>query len=567
MAKESYQKIIKAHTRSRKLHDEELVKGGAVIHNRVLRPTEEQILAMRVQVPSDTSQETTSREKYEDGRLDGAKAQWLVDYRRIATHPAVYSLTDIDLEDGGAFGQTNLYAQQFVISRMFVQGIMGNQDNLSSRKIMDTEANNSVLSLQLRGINQFHASFLSYAQAQEPGQHAEQIIAGDIAGNVTAMVQDIMQLYDQGLVSNTGESSNLQVVGQILRYLNVNLLFSDQLRQPDMVNVFYDKLYEKVVGEPTNSYLNQAARNYAQQYEKPVTCGSNIQKLRKQAGSNIDDVTNRAAFALMIGNAKGTLMAAQQNPDSRDKYATALRTIGRANDLKLLNSDIASLIRRLEDGTLEEANAQGVQELKEDVAQITQLNWEILPPGELEAKARNIVETQRQDGKEVTIDLERLNILDNIRKEWGVEASYYVYGALGKRRVIKKDGREEPDQYLLLILQDVDRGGNVRQEHAIAESPIAGTNALYVFRQDVSENLDWKEVMALPKNYARAFNARAVKHTVPRQAPEGYLVAAMTEKVRTLMTCQPEEFLTIEFDGERGFRIPKFIVHQTDEQQ
>lgn len=500
--------------------------------------------------------------------LDPAKAELAIDYMRIANNPAVRPLLDLDLAQDPALGQAHHYAQQFVLYRMFVQGVMGNRDDFSSQKVMDTEAANSTMQLTLRSINEFHSSFNAYTRAQgiTGEQQAANIISGNINSNVTMAARDIATLYQQGLVASNGESANLQYTGRVLRFLNANLIFSDQLKQDGMVNTFYDEVYKVAVGEPPSSgYLNQMATNYAGQYTKPVTRGSIVQKLRRQAGTNVDDITNRAALMLLLANAKATLMFAQKVPNAREKYADALRGVGNADDLVPLSESIVKLMDRLQQAaTLEQG--QGVDnEFIEGIVQATQLNWEVLPAGELEDKARAIVDGQRQNGKEVTIDLERLNILANIRKEWGEDASYYVYGALGQRKVIKSDGKEEPDQYLLLILQDIDNQGNVRQEHAVAESPIAGPHALYVFRQDVSEGLSWREVMALPKSYARSLNARRLKHTLPRQAPQGYLVASMTEKVSTLMTCEPHEFSVIEFNGDRGFRVPKNILPQVNE--
>ena len=495
--------------------------------------------------------------------LDPTNAQLVVDYMRIADHPAVRPLLDIDLSDSPAMGQINQQAQQFVLYRMFVQGVMGNREDFSAQKIMDTDANNSSMQLTLRSINEFHNGFTAYTTVQHISseQQAENITMGNLNDNITLMTQDIIKLYQNSLVDAEGESSNLQYIGQILRFMNANLLFSEQLETPGMVDAFYDKLYEIVTGEAaTDGPLNKAARNYAEQYGKPITRGSVIKKIRRQAGSEVAEVTNRAALMLIIGNAKGNLQAGLQNPGLREKYASALHAIGHAKDLEPLNTSIVSLTNRLSEGVNGAQTKEEIEEFTESVVQSTQLDWEVLPPGELEAIARSIIDAQKLTRNEVRIDLERLNILAKIREEWGEDVSYYVHGTLGKRRIIKRDTQEEPDQYLLLILQDVDEHGTVLQEHAVAESPIAGPHALYVFRQDVSEGLSWREVMALPKKYARDLGARAVKHTQSVEAPASYLVPAMTEKVRALLACEPQEFPRIEFDGKRGFRLPSAVL-------
>jgi hypothetical protein len=66
--------------------------------------------------------------------------------------------------------------------------------------------------------------------------------------------------------------------------------------------------------------------------------------------------------------------------------------------------------------------------------------------------------------------------------------------------------------------------------------------------------------MALPKHYARSLKARAVKHTKPRQAAESFLVTAMTKKVGILLVCEADEFLVLEFSGERGVRLPRRAI-------
>lgn len=183
------------------------------------------------------------------------------------------------------------------------------------------------------------------------------------------------------------------------------------------------------------------------------------------------------------------------------------------------------------------------------------LQWEVLPPGEVHEIAKEIVNSNQAETKQPEIDLERLLILDQIRKEWGEDNAYYARGVLGKRKVVKANGAEEPDQYLILVLQERDAEGNVVAEHAVAESPITQRNALYVFRQDVSEDLSWREVMALPKSYAKALGARPVKHILPRNPPEGFLVASMAGKVSMLLSATKEEFPKIEFNGEKGVRL------------
>ncbi|HVX58145.1 MAG TPA: hypothetical protein VG964_00220, partial [Candidatus Saccharimonadales bacterium] len=182
-----------------------------------------------------------------------------------------------------------------------------------------------------------------------------------------------------------------------------------------------------------------------------------------------------------------------------------------------------------------------------------QLDWTVLPPGEKEMikEAEDIVAGAHG---EVKIDLERLNVLKAIKDAWGADRSYYARGRLKSPRKVSVDGQEHPDEYIVLVLQQLDGSGNVVCEHAIAESPIAGPNAMYVFRGDVSPDHNWREVYSLPKKEARRLGARAVKHTTVGDKP---LLETMTEKITYLITCEPDEFAAIEFNGRSMIRIKK----------
>lgn len=495
--------------------------------------------------------------------LNPESALLVSDSMRILRHPAVRPLMDIDMEERELLGQTKSLAQQNVLMYMMVQGVIGNYADMSTQEIMDTHVAAGSLSLSLRATNQFHNTFVAYARAQQKTgvQQAGDIIRGDISENVTLAVRDLANLYHRGFITPDGNSENMQHASSVLRFINVNLLFGGQAESQEVINIFYDRLYEAIVGElPGDGQLNKSAQNYAHQYARPVTRGNIIRNIRRKAGPLAEEITNRAALQVLFANAKGTLGIIEDQAEVRQKYVPALRAIGRADDVVELNASIVDLMGRLQAAAAAEDEVLNSDDLNESLVQATHLDWEVLPPGELEERARAIVREQSSRNTEVTIDLERLKILANIRKQWGEDASFYAYGKLGKRRIIKQDGQEEPDQYLLLILQEFDSDGNVIREHAVAESPIAGPNALYVFRQDVSEGLHWREVMALPKNYARSLKARAVKHTKPRQAPEGFLITSMTQKVGILLTCDVDDFLALEFSGDRGVRLPKRAI-------
>ncbi|HUD07455.1 MAG TPA: hypothetical protein VMR34_06275 [Candidatus Saccharimonadales bacterium] len=190
--------------------------------------------------------------------------------------------------------------------------------------------------------------------------------------------------------------------------------------------------------------------------------------------------------------------------------------------------------------------------------QYAELDWTVLPESESELqKAAQEIVTNAQErgigsGREVTIDLERLNILKNIKEQWGADRCFYARGSLDGRRKVTVDGQDRPDEYIVLVLQELDREGGVVYEHAIAESPIAGHNALYVLRGDVTP-FSWREVYSYPKKDARYLGARQVKHT---KVEGSELVESMTEKVGYLMAANPEDFSKIRFSSGR-IVIPK----------
>ncbi|MEO6760973.1 MAG: hypothetical protein ABI220_01175 [Candidatus Saccharimonadales bacterium] len=178
-----------------------------------------------------------------------------------------------------------------------------------------------------------------------------------------------------------------------------------------------------------------------------------------------------------------------------------------------------------------------------------QLNWEILPEGDLVNTSREIVEdvAQRSGGKP-QIDLSRLKVLEEARELWGKDQCYYTRGTRKTRSMVhSEDGAEQPDEYIILVLQEVNQRGEVTGEHAIAESPITERNALYVYRQDApGSELGWRQVMSLTKEKSRALGAKQVKHT---KADGMDLTSLMVEKIEHLLTCSPDEFSRLGFAG------------------
>ena len=197
---------------------------------------------------------------------------------------------------------------------------------------------------------------------------------------------------------------------------------------------------------------------------------------------------------------------------------------------------------------------QGVTE--SDTAQLDiyeieeSLDWEVLPPGSLEETAKAIVrDSAERSTSKPTIDLNRLNILEGVRQAWGGD-SYYSRGTRKARSVVRgENGEEQPDEYIILVLQERnEQTGEIMFEHAVAESPIAGPNAMYVYRQDATDHgHDWRTVMSLPKKQSRELGARQIFHTTGEGQDD--LNKTMIEKAEHLLTVNTNDFNDMEFNG------------------
>jgi len=195
-------------------------------------------------------------------------------------------------------------------------------------------------------------------------------------------------------------------------------------------------------------------------------------------------------------------------------------------------------------------------------SQPEQLNWQILPPGELVNYAGDIIQANQSEtsGSQPYVDLNRLNILENLRQWWGPERSYYAKGVRTGRRNVKNEFIEVPDEYIMLILQVCDQCGVLLYENAIAESPIAGHNALYIQRFDAN-GWQWQELMTHPKSDVLAMGARRLMH----DPADPYMVHNMTERTKILLTVHPQAFLNSEFhgfdrEGKPYLHIPRNVM-------
>lgn len=199
---------------------------------------------------------------------------------------------------------------------------------------------------------------------------------------------------------------------------------------------------------------------------------------------------------------------------------------------------------------LPEPPSQAIASEKTPTFDITQLDWQILPPGTLEANAREIINEAQHKTTAARIDLNRLTLLESLREAWGTDACYYTRGQLRNRKAASPDDADRPDQYIILVLQEYDDQGQVLREHAIAESPIAGHNSLYMYRPDAAAHaIGWRKVMSLTKAEALEIGARPLPHRTPQgEDPNRW----MLQKVQMLLNCPAEDFNRLSFSGRRG---------------
>jgi hypothetical protein len=169
-----------------------------------------------------------------------------------------------------------------------------------------------------------------------------------------------------------------------------------------------------------------------------------------------------------------------------------------------------------------------------------ELDYTILPAG---TELREVAEQIANESSEYTkahIDLERLAVLEKVRQRVGPEKCFLMRGKSSGKNMTDTDGTLINEDYIGLIMQHHDDYGNVVREDCLAVSPIARKHAGYIVRQDASEGISWREILALPKQEAiQYFNARRLRFD-PVAGQNKY--DAYVEKVDTLLSCDKEQF-------------------------
>ena len=406
-------------------------------------------------------------------------------------------------------------------------------------------------SLVLRALQEFHSTIAGLAKFNGTSLEvfASSVNQWDTGKFLKACANDFGVLCHDGLVNSEKHHQGFMLAAKALKAINLILLMSEKGDDIQWIGELYGGILN-ATRINNQQGLETLANQYAVELRKPQTDGVLLQSLREQAGTHTTQMVERAAQLSLLAESYDLFVGLKDRKAARRQYMDAIHAMA-SMDFEALQKRVTSVIDQLE--------SRGVKpEAVDDIIEATQLNWEVLPPGDLEGHARTIVEGLQSAGAKVEIDLERLVALEKIRNAWGKDRCYYAKGKLGKRGIIRSNGQEEPDKYLVLVMQQLDGGGNVIAEHAVAESPITGKHAMYLFRQDVSVGHTWRKVLALPKkNYAQALGARPIKHMPLKPGSNLGIPTAMAEKVRLLMDCPADVFTTAVFDGERGLRIKR----------
>lgn len=198
-----------------------------------------------------------------------------------------------------------------------------------------------------------------------------------------------------------------------------------------------------------------------------------------------------------------------------------------------------------------------------------QLNFVPLPPG---TDVREYAETlvgRLGEREKAHVDLDRLSVLVRIHEHFGKHKSYFAWGEkTGKEMVDEETGTTVDEDYIVLVMQDLNEFGSTIGEHALAISPIAGKHAAYFTRHDASAGT-WREILPLPKQEARSYGARGLPFTAATGQSRHDM---MVEKIKALLECNPDDFhgeLRMRGDGtyriknterDMGKRASRFVV-------
>ncbi|MCR5977786.1 hypothetical protein GDN83_08545 [Gordonia jinghuaiqii] len=165
------------------------------------------------------------------------------------------------------------------------------------------------------------------------------------------------------------------------------------------------------------------------------------------------------------------------------------------------------------------------------------LDRQILPPGTRSAfqQIKADEETRRlRRPRPVAYDEDRLSVLEMVQSK--------MTGVVGLQfRLIRPDPSLKARDTLSGALSDyhvlvIMSGGS---EHAVAVSPMAGQDAIYIVRADVSKE-SWQDVLTGTKQRARALKAKSLRVT----GEQGWKHEQAAAKVVAYLTCDAYSFRT-----------------------
>jgi len=364
------------------------------------------------------------------------------------------------------------------------------------------------------------------------------------------------KLADDGYdFANDHGAVSIEKATQYLRECQRDALGFDLLSYSGDVAVLADKIYDAIDPDDYATNLELTLKT-----EIMSTFMYSRRSARQVRQTHFDDLS----LERDIDNGADFLVRRiESNPNEVRREVT--RT------LKYLQSDeVTAMLQHY--GAISETSPEDVpSDTSEIILPHQELDFTILPAGtDMVEFAREIVE-RLSNAEKAHVDLERIRVLEEVREIWGKHVSYFAHGKkTGKTMKLEKSDQaadtENTDEskaekesdmmvdedYIVLVMQDMDSRGDIFGEHALAISPIAGKHAAYLTRHDVSAGT-WREVLPLPKRIAQDVGARDLKF-MPAAGHAPYDL--MREKVRALLDCDADDFAnTLRMRGDGSYRV------------
>ena len=189
------------------------------------------------------------------------------------------------------------------------------------------------------------------------------------------------------------------------------------------------------------------------------------------------------------------------------------------------------------------------------------LDYTILPEGtDIQEFAKIVCEGLNETDR-ASIDLRRVQVLENLRKHFGDDNTHYVRGK-PRNTLASETGEHVNEEYIGLIIKRYDEQGRISGEDAIVVSPVANKHAGYVVRHDFSKDEGWRNILVSPKQTARQKGARPLKFTSV-MGMDTY--DAYVKKAIALFGCTSEEFspeYTLRLTGTGDYKM-RLRPHKT----